>query len=113
MKYPWKIVVTTMCFLYIIYYLYKEVPRQDPYLVMCDVGQGDAFLLVDGYNTVVIDGGAPHSGVLQCLSSHTAMWDRTIELVVLTHPDLDHFGGLQQVVYTLQGTFIYGSKYCR
>jgi len=63
-----------------------------------DVGQGDAILLQtpDGYE-VLIDGGAT-SGVLQELAVQQSWFDRSIDVVVATHPDTDHVGGLVDVL---------------
>ena len=62
-------------------------------IVACDVGQGDAILIQKGKTQIIIDGG-PGSKVSECLSRYIPFWDRQIELVVLTHPDLDHYEGL-------------------
>lgn len=65
-------------------------------LIACDVGQGDAILAVYGDIQVLTDGG-PGETVLTCLEKYMPFWDREIELVVLTHPQLDHYGGLIEV----------------
>lgn len=72
-------------------------PDKSLYLIACDVGQGDAILIMEGSTQVLIDGG-PNNKVLDCLSKHMPFWDREIELVISTHPDKDHFGGLLEVV---------------
>jgi len=61
------------------------------------VGQGDATLVTtpDGIQ-VLIDGG-PGSSVLTELGSVMPWWDRDIDMVVATHPDKDHIGGLVEV----------------
>jgi beta-lactamase superfamily II metal-dependent hydrolase len=63
-----------------------------------DVGQGDAIFIQtpDGYE-VLIDGGAS-SAVLQQLSSIQSWSDRDIDIVIATHPDTDHVGGLNDVL---------------
>jgi competence protein ComEC len=66
------------------------------HLVACDVGQGDAILAVYGTDEILVDGG-PDSKVLECLSRHLPFWDREIEIVVISHPQKDHFGGLVEV----------------
>lgn len=66
-------------------------------IVACDVGQGDAILLQTADNaTVLIDGG-PGDAVLSCLGRMMPFWDRTIELMILTHPHADHLTGLRIV----------------
>ena len=46
---------------------------------------------------MLIDGG-PDGSVLSCLGAVMPFWDRKIDLVLLTHPEKDHFGGLTEVV---------------
>lgn len=72
-------------------------PDQNLHLIFCDVGQGDAILVVKGKNQVLIDAG-PGEKVLGCLSQHLPFWDKTLELVILTHPEADHAGGLPSVL---------------
>lgn len=72
------------------------LPDRRLHLVFCDVGQGDAILVSQGKNQVLIDGG-PDDKVIDCLSEQMPFWDREIELVVLTHPEADHLSGLIEV----------------
>jgi len=59
-----------------------------------NIGQGDAALVADGGgNQVLIDGG-PDSAILEKLGRYLPTGDRTIELVILTHPHSDHMSGL-------------------
>lgn len=73
-----------------------------------DVGQGDAIFIEtpDGVQ-VLIDGG-PDSGVLRELGKHMRVDDRTIDMVVSTHPDQDHIGGLIDVLerYTVSSILL-------
>ena len=66
------------------------------HIIACDVGQGDAILTTLGSIQILVDGG-PNNKVLDCLSGHMPFWDREIEVVLLTHPQKDHFGGLIDV----------------
>lgn len=63
-----------------------------------DVGQGDAVHLVtpDGYE-FLIDGG-PSSMVLRELAEDRSFFDRSIDMVLATHPDSDHIAGLIDVL---------------
>lgn len=62
-----------------------------------DVGQGDAILIESPTGTdVLIDGGRDRS-VLRELSKRLGPLDRTVDLVLATHPDADHIGGLPGV----------------
>ncbi|OHA08234.1 MAG: hypothetical protein A3B37_03310 [Candidatus Sungbacteria bacterium RIFCSPLOWO2_01_FULL_59_16] len=67
-------------------------------LFVFDVGQGDALFIDAGNgNQVLIDGG-PDDAVLAKIGGVMPFWDRTIELVVLTHPHADHLDGLIPVL---------------
>jgi len=72
-------------------------PDQKLHLVFCDVGQGDATLITYQTTQVLVDGG-PDDKVLNCLSEHMPFWDRQIEMIVLTHPEADHYLGLIDVI---------------
>jgi competence protein ComEC len=59
------------------------------------VGHGDAILvtLPDG-RQLLIDGGPSPTTLNWRLGQTMPFWDRTIDLVINTHPDSDHLGGL-------------------
>lgn len=73
------------------------LPDNKLHLIFCDVGQGDAILITQGFNQILIDGG-PNDKVLICLSKNMPFFDRTIEVVALTHPEADHLTGLISVL---------------
>jgi competence protein ComEC len=60
-------------------------------VVACDVGQGDALVIQSQGRTAVIDVGADEDLVNQCLIELSI---QRIDLLVLTHFDFDHVGGL-------------------
>lgn len=72
-------------------------PDDKLHLVFCNVGQGDAILISRRFNQVLIDGG-PDESVLACLSDNMPFWDKTVEIVALTHPQADHLTGLLSVL---------------
>lgn len=74
-----------------------QLPDKNLHLVFCDVGQGDAVLISHRSHQILIDGG-PNNQVLSCLGNNLPFWDRTIEMVVATHPDADHITGLIDVI---------------
>jgi competence protein ComEC len=79
----------------------SSFPDAKLHLVACDVGQGDAILASYKNIQILVDGG-PDEDVLECLAKYLPFWDREIELVVLTHPQLDHYGGLTEVFQRYQ-----------
>lgn len=78
-----------------------EVGRPDDRLrvAFMDVGQGDAiFIKTPNGRQVLIDGGRYPSQTLDQLGQQMPFWDRSIDLVMATHPDADHVAGLIEVV---------------
>jgi competence protein ComEC len=60
-----------------------------------DVGQGDAiFIQTPSGRQALIDGGPSPSVLLSHLGRRMGFWDRSLDLMVLTHPDADHITGL-------------------
>lgn len=63
-----------------------------------NVGQGDSiFIETPNNNQILIDGG-PNSIILQKLSEEMPFYDRTIDLIILTHPEKDHLAGLLEIL---------------
>lgn len=63
-----------------------------------DVGQGDAALInfLDGEKMLVDCG--PDAGILSALGRVMPYYDREIDYLVVSHPDLDHYGGCIDVL---------------
>jgi len=75
------------------------------HVVFVDVGQGDAiFVQTPGGSQLVVDGGPSPSTMTAAVGRRLPLWDRTIELVVMTHPDEDHFAGLLPLLERYQIT---------
>ncbi|HEX6593029.1 MAG TPA: MBL fold metallo-hydrolase [Bacillota bacterium] len=67
-----------------------------------DVGQGDSiFIQTPNDKHILIDGGRPESGkrVVAYLKQQQV---KTIDLMIATHPDIDHIGGLPYVMKHIQ-----------
>lgn len=63
-----------------------------------DIGQGDSiFIETPQKHQILIDGG-PSNKVAEKLGKEMPFWDKTIDLVILTHPDYDHLRGLLDVL---------------
>lgn len=63
-----------------------------------NVGQGDAILIENGNKQILIDGGRSGKVAIEKLGEAMPFWDRKIELIIITHPDSDHYGGLDEVL---------------
>jgi competence protein ComEC len=93
------ILVLFSLFVLAIWFPTVSIPIQKEYLTVrfLDVGQGDSIHIEtpDGYE-LLIDGGAS-SQVLRKLSEGRSFFDRKIDVVLATHPDTDHIGGLVDI----------------
>ncbi len=73
-----------------------------------DVGQGDATFIESPTGTQVLIDGGKGGMVLSKLSEVMGFFDRDIDMIVATHPDMDHIGGLIGVLdrYTVHTILI-------
>ena len=63
-----------------------------------DVGQGDATLIKCGSHAMLIDGGNNNKGTtVQLYLKKQGV--ESLDYVIGTHPDADHIGGLDVIVY--------------
>lgn len=68
------------------------------HITFLNIGQGDATLInFDNGQKMLVDCG-PDKSVLARLSRALPLWDRTIDYLLITHPDLDHYGGCVDVL---------------
>jgi len=67
-------------------------------VIFFDVGQGDAIFIKTAQSRQILIDGGPDSAVLEKLGREMPFWDRTIDLIVLTHPEHDHIAGLLEVL---------------
>jgi beta-lactamase superfamily II metal-dependent hydrolase len=76
----------------------ESEPIQNTKVTMLDVGQGDSFLIqASNGKQMLIDGGK--DGAVLAELAKVMLWgDRSIDIVLATHPDMDHIGGLDAVL---------------
>jgi competence protein ComEC len=63
-----------------------------------DVGQGDALFIESPTGTQVLFDSGPPRKILGPLAKVMSPFDRSIDAVVITNPDADHIGGLQEIL---------------
>lgn len=74
-------------------------PLRDWQVVACDVGQGDALVIRSAGQIALIDVGRENRPVNQCLQKLEV---KRIDLLVLTHFDMDHIGGVSGAITNRQ-----------
>jgi competence protein ComEC len=75
-----------------------SMPDDELHISFLNVGEGDAILIQKGSQQVLVDGGPSPQELSVGLGDKMPFWDRTIELVILTHPHADHITGLVAVL---------------
>jgi competence protein ComEC len=76
-----------------------SLPDGRLHLIVMDVGQGDGILVVtpDGHR-MLVDAGPDPDQTLRQLGSAMPWWQRSIDVLLLTHPHQDHVGGFPEVL---------------
>src|SRR3990167_4466629 len=84
--------------IFVWYIVWRETPQGILTVAFLDVGQGDAiYIEAPSGNQVLIDGGSGRQ-VLRGLGEVMPFYDHSIDVVIATHPDADHIGGLPFVL---------------
>ncbi|MEA3339029.1 MAG: DNA internalization-related competence protein ComEC/Rec2 [Chloroflexota bacterium] len=104
----------TIILLVLVFFAWRSLPDGRLHVVFLDVGQGDAiFIQTPSGKQVLVDGGPSETQLLSQLGRHMPFWDRTLDVVILTHPDSDHITGLTPVLERYQvDTVIYREMGC-
>ena len=91
----WRLVGILALAAVVVWLALRGLPDGRLHVYFLDVGQGDAILVQapDG-RQMLIDGGPSPTALLNELGDVLPFWDRSLDLVVLTHPDGDHITGL-------------------
>jgi competence protein ComEC len=78
-----------------------------------DIGQGDAALVRTPENSYILIDGGPSQEILQRLGEVMPFYERTIDVVVLSHPHADHVDGLIDVLrrYDVRAVYFTGIQY--
>jgi competence protein ComEC len=98
-RFPKKFVIIPLLVIALISSLSASIlPDNNLHVSFLDVGEGDSILIQDGNQSILIDGGPSPQAVCTGLSEKLPFWDRDIDLVILTHPHLDHLSGLIEVL---------------
>lgn len=92
------IVLVLLCTNAVLYSVVFADGQRNLVVAFLDVGQGDSiYIEAPNGNQILIDGG-PNSAVVRELSKVMPFYDRSIDVLVATHPDKDHIAGLIDVI---------------
>ncbi|MEZ4614443.1 MAG: hypothetical protein R2867_02860 [Caldilineaceae bacterium] len=77
----------------LIWTIYLGQPDGRLHVYFLNIGQGDGiFVQTPSGRQLLIDGGASPQQLAAELGAVMPFWDRTIDVLIMTHPDRDHMG---------------------
>ncbi|HYE59884.1 MAG TPA: MBL fold metallo-hydrolase [Candidatus Kapabacteria bacterium] len=76
----------------------NESPVQGMTVVILDIGQGDATFIEFADGTQMLIDCGKDASILAALGRVMPFYDNTLDYLVPTHPDLDHYGGCMDVL---------------
>ncbi|HSR89589.1 MAG TPA: MBL fold metallo-hydrolase [Candidatus Udaeobacter sp.] len=96
----------------IFYFYYSQRHPHKFQVTFFDIGQGDSALIQFGNGQKMLVDCGPDKKILAKLGQALPFYDRTIDYVLATHPDLDHYGGCVDVLkkYKVKEIVINGRK---
>ncbi len=87
----------------VVYSLVRVYPLRVDFF---DIGQGDSIFIQTPKNYQILIDGGPTDAVLEKLGENMDFWDKSIDLIVLTHADHDHLSGLIEVLKRYQVDYV-------
>lgn len=91
----WKLILLSILFFSVVGVFYVAFKTDEPVLTVAflDVGQGDAIFIESPTGNQVIFDGGPGSALVSQVGKQVSLFDRSIDIIVVTNPDKDHFEG--------------------
>lgn len=94
----------------VLFFCLWQIPDKKFHIYFFDVGQGDSIFIKTPENHQILIDGGPDNSVIEKLSDVVPFFDKSFDLVVLTHPHSDHLNGLIEVLkkYEVENVLITG-----
>jgi len=107
------IIVIILSSFLLLFFLVLEIPDDKLHVWFLNIGQGDSiFIKTPNNNQILIDGG-PENAILEELNAVIPFFDKSIDLLILSHPHADHIDGLVEVLkkYQVKAVMFSGVNY--
>lgn len=91
----WKLSVLLVLLLSvgIVFFLAFRAQNRPLRVAFLDIGQGDAIFIESPTGNQIIFDGGPGSALVSQVAKQMSLFDRSIDMIVVTNPDRDHFEG--------------------
>ena len=77
---------------------FASLPSGKLEVTLLDVGQGDAIFIRTPQNQKILIDAGPAANLLNPLAEEMYFFEKQIDLMVITHPDLDHIAGFTEIL---------------
>ncbi|MBI4359314.1 MAG: MBL fold metallo-hydrolase [Candidatus Nealsonbacteria bacterium] len=94
----WVVIVLVGLNLFAWGWVFQESRSSFLRVIFFDVGQGSAVLIETPQKTQILVDGGPGPQIVERLGQALPFFDRSLDLIVSTHPDFDHLAGLVEVL---------------
>ncbi len=79
-------------------HVWSHRPDGRVHIFFLDIGQGDSALIITPSGKQIMIDGGPDLKTLGYLGSHMSFFDRSIDLLILSHPHLDHVASFPEIL---------------
>jgi competence protein ComEC len=83
--------------LILFYYIFDNI-RQKSFVGFLDIGQGNSVLIYNNKLQILYDAGPLGLKTVNKLNKYLSPYDKYIDIVIISHPDKDHYGGLFSIL---------------
>ncbi len=80
--------------------------KKSEFIAFLNIGQGDASFIKTNDKNILVDTGYNFNILDRALSRYISPWKRRIDLLILTHDDLDHIGAAEELLKYYKVTHI-------
>lgn len=96
-----------------LYFAYLSLPDNKFHIAFLNVGQGDSIFIKTPKNHQILIDGGPKNTILDELDNVMPFFDKSLDMVVLTHPQADHLSGLIEIFkrYKIDNVLLTGVNY--
>lgn len=94
--FPVGLLILAVAFIW--YLVFYFTAHRNLAVAFFDVGQGDSVFIESANGHQILVDGGPDRTILSKLGRELPFWDRTLDLLILTHPHADHLDGLIDVL---------------
>ena len=102
-----------ICAYVALFFAYIQIPDDKFHMYFLNIGQGDGMLVRTPDNHQILIDGGPDNKIIGELGAVLPFFDKSIDLVILSHPHADHMNGLIEVLkrYKVENVLLTGVNY--